>query len=242
MDSLRRFFTRNIGLKVTSVFLALILWVYVGQQQSTRMTVVVPFRPINVPEFVKTPIVISPPYGEVAVEGPKEKLEQYSENLRDLISIEVDLSQAALFEGKAEADITGRNVQIPFAGALNLNILEESISPQKVQVDVVFNTRIVPVDLPEIETGELYTVRNVTVEPAQFELAGSPSTLERLNSLRPPALVLRGLEAGPFSQEVEVPVANGRARVVMEVDGFRRASSTAPKVVIQGELAARHSE
>lgn len=241
MDTLRRFFTENLTLKVVAVLLSVLLWVYVrGQEVGTR-PYVVRIEAVNKPAYVAEPVEIrrtrSPGsqagnsrFVTVRVRGPKSSLE---DELSDVITIHLDLSVLNLPEGANPVRLIPDYVFVPRVYE-DLDVVD--IEPEEVIVELEFITWTVKIEPPEVIPPPGMKVINLQVEPESIVVAGptpgSPS------SLTPRQINLgRERELGAFSIEDELQLTSPQLRLVLDQDGARRVSQNIlPEVTITGEL------
>jgi hypothetical protein len=107
MNWLTRLFTENIGMKLLSLVLAVIVWTAVGGDVATEILVPVPVEFRNVPAGVH--YEAEPSRVELRVRGPRWMVRQ---SLVTDYSVPVDLSTITT-PGKALIRINPQNVQAP---------------------------------------------------------------------------------------------------------------------------------
>lgn len=238
MEALRRFFSRNLGLKATSVALALALWGWVNGQQTTTKDFYVPITAVNVPVWVKSPVTFSQNRGHVSIRGPRERLESESLNMERLVEIQVDMKNLPLIEGPNRIEIGPGNVKftVPLP-ELRLEVVGNRVSPGEATAYVEFNKWTVEVRPPEIEIPPGFKIARLQVQPNHLLVAGPATLVNRFTEVQPRTLSLVNEESpGKFSQEIEI-VFEELIKPIREVDGERQIEAKQPpKVTVSGEL------
>ncbi len=238
MESLRRFFSRNLGLKVTSVALAIALWGWVNGQQTTTKDFYVPITAVNVPVWVKTPVTFSQNRGHVSIRGPRDRLDSESLNMERLVEIQVDMKNLPLVEGPNRIEIGPGNVKftVPLP-ELRLEVVGNRIAPSEATAYIEFNKWTVEIRPPEIEIPPDFKIAQLKVQPDQLLVAGPASLVNRFTEVQPRTLSLVNEESpGKFTQELEIEF-DELIKPIREVDGVSQIEAKQPpKVTVSGVL------
>lgn len=190
--------TQNVGYRLVSLFIALLLWVWVQSEQRVEDRVRAKVRWVLPPGMA----LVEPPIEQatLTVEGVQALVR--SLNQRDLV-IEVDLSRAE--EGDVAVDLSQRKVnELP----AQLNVLAIAPAQLRVTLDRMFKRKVSIAAATVGVPPEGYRVAAVTVEPSRAEIEGPVSVLRGLEKISTEDVDLGGLrEDGDF--EVGLKLRNG---------------------------------
>ena len=198
---MRAWLLNNLGLKLLSLFLAMLLWAVVLGEQKVDVTVSVPLALNLPPELV---LVNSPGETlEVRLRGPRTLV-------TNLPSREVVLEHVpSVFEEgeniiSIRPDMFGvpRGIQVVDVTPHRIRVVVEPLVEREVEV------------IPRME-GELaqgYVLRGVTVNPSRILLSGPASELRRVTRVRTAPIGLEGHTA-PFTVQALVEPAGRQVRV-----------------------------
>jgi YbbR domain-containing protein len=224
-ERILKYFTRNFGAKIISLFFAFALWLHVTAQQGENQSFRLPLSLTGIPDSL-TIIHDYPKFVEVTIRGSRSKLMRF--RLFGRFEASVDLSKA----------VKGRNT-IPISAAV-LN-LPEDIDPREVTVDnpkvLILNfeqlvSRQVPVRIAwkgEIPKDVIIDPGPVII-PAKVKITGAMSVVNGVELMSTKEIDIRG-KRGRFTQEIELQ-SSGRDvdivpdKVLVEMDIYKRASRT----------------
>ncbi|PJA25935.1 MAG: hypothetical protein COX57_00810 [Alphaproteobacteria bacterium CG_4_10_14_0_2_um_filter_63_37] len=194
---LGRILIENTGLKLLSLFFALVLWFFVNAEDRVELSFEAPVRTIGLDEGL---VLIStiPPGITVQLEGPRSRLGRL--NPSDLV-VNLDLS-AFTGPGVANLPILPRNVERPQA----LEVVRVSPSELPIKVDrkversVIVTPRFVGTPPIQVE------VASVEVTPSTVSVQGPEVWMEDLKEVETDPIDLAG-HSGDFT--VKIPVHTG---------------------------------
>lgn len=200
---MKRFFTENLGLKITAVLLSVILWFFVTSRGQSEIAIETPLEFKNVPaefDIASTSVKAV----SVTVRGQERMIK----NIRPSdIRVFVDLEKAR--NGETTLSISTEDVQLPYAVSVT------SVMPNSVRVRldkrVIKTVRIQPMLTGEMPQG--LSVAAVSVQPRSVTVTGLKSELEKLRTLRTDPVdiselaasdsIETGIDRAGFSIEVE---------------------------------------
>jgi YbbR domain-containing protein len=198
---LRRIF-RNLGLKVLSVVLALVLWVSVAGQKHAERALRVPVEFQNIPEDLEL-IGETPSLADVRVRGPASALSQLRSG--DLVVL-VDLSTARA--GRRMFHLTPEQVAAP-TGVRVQHVVPATIG-------LTFETSVtksVPVVATvEGEPAPGYVVGQVVATPAVVDVIGPESVVRRLTRATTEPVSVNGA-SGRVRDTVTIGLSEDTARL-----------------------------
>ena len=183
----------NFGLKVTAVFLAIVLWVFVTSRGQSEISLDVPIEFTDIPpglEIVNHSVkVIS-----LNMRGQERLLK----NIKPAdIRVSLDLSKAK--KGESTYYIHREDVRLPHAVTVaNLNPSSVKVTTEETVRKTV---RVIPVVTGEPERGS--TVRSVSVIPPSVEIEGIRPEIARINSLKTEPLDITGMNE-TFTQDLKL--------------------------------------
>lgn len=173
MDFLRRYVFRNIGLKLISLMIAVLLWVAIAKQPVAEIAINVPIEFVNAPSNLEI--------STEAIPQIQVRLRGYSGALRDLNASQVhamiDLSNAR--PGERTYDLPPSRIHVP------RDVEVEEVIPSQFRVSFDTRaTRVIEVEPRVIGTSAPgYRMQEVTADPATVTVAGPAHRLENLQSL-----------------------------------------------------------
>jgi YbbR domain-containing protein len=161
----------NFGLKMVSVFVAVLLWLVVAGEQPAERGLRVPIELQNLPsniELVDVPIETV----DVRVRGPSRMLSRLAS--ADVVAV-LDLQAAR--PGQRLFHLTAEQVRTPFG------VEVAQVNPPTVALRFeTAATRAVPVAPAVIgDVADGYVIRDITTEPPTVEVIGPQSAIQRLS-------------------------------------------------------------
>jgi YbbR domain-containing protein len=215
---MRTWVTHNLGLKVLSLLLAMLLWVVVLGEQKVDVTVNVPLN-LEVPPNLF--LVNFPPDAlEVQLRGPKTLV-------TSLPPREITVGQLPVKLGEGDNVIPIREdlIQVP----RGIQVVE--VSPRRVRVvlDAAIEREVEISPRVEGNPPEGFVVRRVTANPPRVRLVGPTSELERLTRVRTLPINLSGHTAS-FS-----------TRVLLEPVGRQVRVDNSISIVVEIEIGQKRS-
>jgi len=196
--------TKNPTLKIISLILAIILWVFVKSKSGGELGLVVPLEFYRVPSNAIVTQVTEEAIN-VRVNGSFLQLERLP--TRE-IRARIDLSRAR--PGTNSFDILPHNFNIP----RGLEVTQISPSSVKVELDRVME-RIVQVKAA-VKGGPAlgYRIRKISVDPPYITLQGARSQLSGLTEISTEVVDVSGIKE---TVRVEAPLRTGELRLKKDV-------------------------
>jgi YbbR domain-containing protein len=193
---------RNIGLKVLSIGLAVLLWLIVAGEQLVERALRIPLELTNVPEHLEivgeTTNVV-----DVRVRGSSGAIGRVAGG--ELVAV-LDLSEAK--EGQRILNLTPSNVRVPFG----VEVVQ--IAPSNVSMRFERSTtKTVPV-VPHTEgsPADGFVIGTVRATPPTVELAGGASVLATVTEAVTEPVSVAG-RAASFTEEVAIGSPDPLARL-----------------------------
>jgi YbbR domain-containing protein len=188
-----KFFTKNTTLKVISLILAIILWVFVKSKSGGEVGLVVPLEFYRVPSNLIVTNVTDEAIN-VRITGSVIQLQRLP--TRE-IRARIDLSRAR--PGTNSFDILPDNFNI----SKDLDIIQISPSSVKVELDHVIEKMVHVKPVVEGKPARGYRVSKITVEPPFITLQGAEGQLKKLKEIMTEEVNVSDLKE---TVEVEVPL------------------------------------
>ncbi len=198
---MRQWLLDNLGLKILSGSLAVLLWAVVVGEQKVEMSVGLPLD-LAIPADL---VVVNnvPESADVTVRGPRTLV-------KSVVPREVSLPQLApsLHEGENLIPLRPDMVQVP----RGIDVID--VLPQRLRVVL---ERLVEREIdvaPRLEGAPApgYVVRQVTLVPSRLVLVGPGSELRQLRRLRTLPVSLQG-HSESFTARVRVEPPGGQIRL-----------------------------
>jgi YbbR domain-containing protein len=220
-EKLYRALTANLGLKIISLLVALLLWLYVTAQQAQMQGFKVPLELENIPDSL-TVMQEVPPAVDVTVSGTKSDLLK----LRFFSKMRAVVDCSAQKRGTVSMPLSAANLRIP-----------RDVRPGEVSIES-------PRSL--VLTFEPVVRRYVPVQAAFAGELGKDLTFAAPPVIVPDRVLVSGASsavAGVSSvstEEIALPVKPGKiSREVAISLGGRRAAAVPPKVLVEVEVSRR---
>jgi YbbR domain-containing protein len=173
MDFLRRYVFHNLGLKLVSLLIAVLLWTAIARQPVAEIAINVPIEFVNAPSDLEI--------SSEAIPQIQVRLRGYSGVLRDMkasqIHASIDLSNAR--PGERTYDLPTSRIHAP------REVEVEEVIPSQFRIS--FDTRstrsvsVVPRVIGTSAPG--YRLQEVTVDPPNVAVAGPAHRLDNLQSV-----------------------------------------------------------
>ncbi len=182
---MKAFFTKNLSLKLISIFLAVILWYFVISERGGETALSIPFDFRNIPSSL---IIIKNPIESIniRIRGPVTLLRGLSP--REVSAI-IDLSNAK--PGVAEFLIHPEQITVPRGLRVTM------VSPASIMLRF---EKLIKKDLPveAILVGkpfEGFKITEVSVDPPAVEIVGAQNELMRLRKIFTEEIDISGLKS-----------------------------------------------
>ena len=188
-----KFITKNTTIKVISLILAIILWVFVKSKSGGEVGLVVPLEFYRVPSNLIVTNVTDEAIN-VRITGSVIQLQRLP--TRE-IRARIDLSRAR--PGTNSFDILPDNFNI----SKDLDIIQISPSSVKVELDHVIEKMVHVKPVVEGKPARGYRVSKITVEPPFITLQGAEGQLKKLKEIMTEEVNVSDLKE---TVEVEVPL------------------------------------
>jgi YbbR domain-containing protein len=207
---MKRIFFDNIGLKIASVLLAIVLWIFVTSRGQSEMSIDVPLEFTNIPvglEMVNHNIKMV----TLTIKGHEGLIK----NLRPSdVRVSVDLSKAK--KGEGIYYIQRDDIRMPHG------LTVTSIDPSAVKVftaeTVTKIVRVVPVVAGEPERG--YHIRAIEVSPQTIIIEGVRSEISRISTLKTEPVDVAGINE-TVTQDAKLDLAGRNIRSKTNVVSVR---------------------
>ena len=202
--SVRRFFTRNLGTKVISLFLAVFLWMFVVGEETAEIGFTIPLEMVNLPsDLIITNDVIDDL--NVRVSGPRSMIRRLASQR---ISKSIDLK--GIRPGRISFEILPE--ELPLPGGVRVTRLAPSSVTLEVEQIVSKKLNILPILQGSPQTG--FEVVSVKFTPESVMVNGPSSMLANLDAIwTKPINVEKKTES--FRQPVALDI--GGDQVVLEL-------------------------
>jgi YbbR domain-containing protein len=179
-----RFFTKHPGLKIVSLILAIILWLFVKSETGGEVAMAVPLEFYDLsPELIVTRI--SEEAINVRVNGSYSQLERLASK-----DVRVRISLSDVKPGINSFDIQPRNIPV----AQGLAISQISPSSIKVELDQVMDKIVRIKAAVRGRPAEGYRMARTTVDPRYIKLRGARGQLRALNEISTEEIDISGLK------------------------------------------------
>lgn len=197
---LRRIFLEDLGLKLLSVGIATLLWVYVASEEKTEISIKVPIRFVNLPPD-KAIIGDVPSNVDVLLSGPKSIV--FGLMNKDLeYKVDMKGAQIGLVEVRVEPEALG--ISNP------LKILRISPSLFTVRVDKIEKKRVKVVPQITGEPDEDYVISNLIASPTKVDIIGPSTYLRTVEVVKTKKVEINGIKkTETFKVPLEVSDSNG---------------------------------
>ncbi len=176
------FFTKNIGLKVASLLLAVILWFFVILSGRSEITLNAPVIFTNLPATLE--IVDFPDKVTVTIEGQKRIIKNLKQ---EEVSAVIDLEKAK--EGRSFYPLSKNNFKLPQTLAIT------SINPEtvnlKIETQMKKTVPIKPYAFGLPEKGHVIVEMNVI--PKSVEIEGPQSVIKKIRSIKTEPVDISGI-------------------------------------------------
>jgi YbbR domain-containing protein len=193
---LRQRVFNNIGLKLLSLGIAVLLWVAVTREPRGEVVLAVPVEFQNAPQNLDfTPSRV--PEAEVRVQGPERVLRALAKG-----DVHASISLANAAPGEHTYDLTAQQVHVP----REMSVLQ--VTPAQMRITFARQiTKEVPVRPRVIGTFATgVQIANVTPDPAQVAVVGPENRVKQLESvLTDPVDATGVLGTATFTTNVYVP-------------------------------------
>jgi YbbR domain-containing protein len=217
---MKKIVLENLGLKLTAVFLSIVLWVFVTSRGQSEISLDVPIEFKDIPpglEIVNHSVKVI----NLNVRGQERLLK----NIKPAdIMVSLDLSKAK--KGESTYYIHREDIRLPHA------ITVTNINPSSLKVTteetIQKTVRVVPTVTGEPVRG--FSVKSVSVIPPNVEIEGIRPEIARINTLKTEPLDLTGMNE-TFTQDLKLDLtgrivrtktATVMVQVVIEARGKRK--------------------
>jgi YbbR domain-containing protein len=217
---MKKIVLENLGLKLTAVFLSIVLWVFVTSRGQSEISLDVPIEFKDIPpglEIVNHSVKVI----NLNVRGQERLLK----NIKPAdIMVSLDLSKAK--KGESTYYIHREDIRLPHA------ITVTNINPSSFKVTteetIQKTVRVVPMVTGEPVRG--FSVKSVSVIPPNVEIEGIRPEIARINTLKTEPLDLTGMNE-TFTQDLKLDLtgrivrtktATVMVQVVIEARGKRK--------------------
>ncbi len=198
---MKKIFLENLGLKIASVLLAIVLWIFVTSRGQAEMSIDVPLEFKNIPiglEMVNHNIKLV----TLTIKGQEGLIK----NLKPAdVRVSIDLGKAKKGEGLYY--IQRDDIKIPHG------LTVTSVDPSSVKVTtaetVTKIVRVVPVVAGELEKG--YHIKSIEVAPQTVIIEGIRSEISRISSLKTEPVDVTGLNE-TVTQDAKLDLAGRNIR------------------------------
>ncbi len=212
-ESLSNFFSKNVPLKLISVFVAIMLWFMVLSGQVITKSVLVPVN------FIDTPS------GYIALSSSSNLsvITQGSKSLLDTLkygTLSLNIDSKSLSHGANSKSIVPSDIIAP----IGVEVLE--ITPSRVNISYEQleskNVRVTPIFIGEAPTG--YKVISINIEPDIVQISGVKSKLNLINHIETHQINLSDLDinnekhTGLFLQDGVNTIVPNNIKVIAKLE------------------------
>lgn len=198
---MKKIFLENLGLKIASVLLAIVLWIFVTSRGQAEMSIDVPLEFKDIPlglEMVNHNIKMV----TLTIKGQEGLIK----NLKPSdVRVSIDLSKAKKGEGLYY--VQRDNIRIPHG------LTVTSIDPSSLKVTtaetVTKIVRVVPVVAGEPEKG--YHIKSIEVAPQTVIIEGVRSEISRISNLKTEPVDVTGFNE-TVAQDAKLDLAGRNVR------------------------------
>jgi YbbR domain-containing protein len=204
MFSLRQFFTKNPGLKIISLFLAVVTWMFVVGEQTAEISLTIPLEIVNVPTDL---VVVNDVIDNltVRVSGPRSLIRRLA---NERLSKTIDLK--GVRAGKIGFEILPE--ELPLPGGVKVTRLSPSSITLELEKIERKRLNILPVLQGSPEEG--YEVVSVKFTPSSILVSGPSNALSGMDAVwTKPINVEKKTES--FRQPVTLDVGGGQ--IILEL-------------------------
>jgi YbbR domain-containing protein len=181
---IREFFTRNIGLKISSLVVAVLLWFFVTLGGRVEISMDIPVAFINIPP--KLEVFDAPHTISVDIKGQERILRNLKKNE---VRAVIDLHEAKA--GRAFFTLSKNNIKLPE------NLVVTAIDPEtislKIETQLTKTVSVKPsvTGLPE----KGFVIADVKVVPNEVVLEGPKSVISKIYSVKTEPLDINGINS-----------------------------------------------
>ena len=198
---MKKLLFENLGLKIASVLLAIVMWIFVTSRGQSEMSIDVPIEFQNLPQGLE---LVSYNVKEVSLNIKGQ--ERFIKNIKSAdVRVLIDLSKAKIGEGIYY--ISREDIRLPRSIAVN------NISPSSVRVvtaeTITKTVRIVPVLAGEVARG--YYIKSVEVVPQFAAIEGIRSEVLRIGAVKTEPFDVSGLKES-VAQDVRLDLTGKNVR------------------------------
>ena len=192
---------KNFGLKIASILLAIILWIFASSRGQSEKYIDLPLEFGNMPSGLEL-VESSDKFISLHIKGPERTIKNIkAQDIRAYI----DLGKAK--KGESIYYVTRDNIQVPNS----ITIL--NISPSSIKI-ITEKTATKTVEVTPVLTGELdkgYKVHNITVVPENIEIEGIESEVSKIRKLKTESLDITGARK-TFTQELKFDLKGNKVK------------------------------
>lgn len=212
---MKNIFLENLGLKIASVLLSIVLWIFVTSRGQTEISLDVPLEFKNIPQGIEM-ISSSEKTISVNIKGQ----ERFIKNIKPSdIRVSLDLSKART--GEATYYLNREDIKLPHA----ITVMNMNPSSVKVITDETISktVKVLPVIIGEPEKG--FSVKSVEVLPQYIVIEGTRSEVIKVGNIKTEPLDITGFNDST-AQDLKIDVTGKNIRAKM--------NTITVKVVITG--------
>lgn len=198
---MRKVLTENLALKIASVFLSIILWIFVVSRGQSEMSVDVPVEFKNIPSGLEL-VNQSAKTISLNIRGQERFLK--SVKISE-IRVSIDLGKAK--RGESLYYINREDIKL----ARGITVMNMNPSSIKVITEetVSKTVRVLPVITGEPARG--YYIKSIDVNPHSIVVEGIGSEVRRIGNIKTEPLDITGFKES-FSQDVKLDLAGRNIR------------------------------
>lgn len=200
---IRDFFTNNIGLKISSLVVAVLLWFFVILSGQAEISMNIPLTFTNLPP--KLDVFDSPDTVRVDIEGQQRILKNLNKNE---VRAVIDLTDAKA--GRVFFTLSKNNISLPRTLVVT-GIDPETVSLKiETQLNKTVNIKPAVTGLPE----KGFVIADVKVVPEEVMLEGPKSVISKIYSVKTEPLDINGINSDlKYRANLNVSDANIRKNI-----------------------------
>ena len=193
---MKKFFLNNLQLKIASVVIAVVLWLFVSSKGQTEISLNVPIEYMNIPPGIE----ITDRTGKIAtlmIRGHESMLK----NIRQGdVKVALDINKAK--KGEVIYPLTKDDVRLP-RSLRSISVVMIEPASLKLAFDETALKRVAvrPVTTGIPETG--YYVKSIDAKPNETVIEGAASEVKKINHVRTEPIDITGLTED-FEEQVKI--------------------------------------
>lgn len=200
---IRDFFTNNIGLKISSLVVAVLLWFFVILSGRVEISMDIPVTFTSIPQNLE--VFDAPDTISVDIKGQERIIKNLKKNE---VRAVIDLHDAKA--GRAFFTVSKNNIKLPESLVVT-NIDPETVSLKiETQLNKTVSVKPAVAGLPE----KGFVITDVTVVPDKVVLEGPTSVISKIYTVKTEPLDINGINSDlKYRANLNIPDSNIRKNI-----------------------------